>query len=199
MDLQNNSRSKTTPEQNVNRSLNPIGHTVEKKTVADKFQQLFLADTVGAIKTHIFEKIIVPNLVRFVADTMHGAVDAFFYKRNGQTPFGGYTSWNSGANFANNYGSYFNTGQMPNTNPNDIFMYKTLGWATNDLALTALGKLKGEIAQYGAVSINTYLSLMDRTGPINGWNYGWRDLSQTGTYASGGWWFINFPEPQKIK
>lgn len=198
MDLQNNSRSKTTPEQNVNRSLNPIGHTVEKKTVADKFQQLFLADTVGAIKTHIFEKIIVPNLVRFVADTMHGAVDAFFYKRNGQAPFGGYTSWNSGASFVNNYGSYFNAGQtVPNNN--DISMYKYLAWPTRELAEQALIRLRGEIVQYQAVSINTYLSLMDRTGPINGWNFGWKNLDQANVFQSGGMWYISFPEPIKIR
>ena len=179
--------------------MEPIGYTVEKKSIADKFQSLFLADSLDAIKRHIFEKVIVPNLIRFVADSFHASIDAFFYKRNGTTPTGGWTSWTSGSSFVNNYNAMYNSGATNLAANNDISQYKFLGWPTRELAEQAMVRLRGDIAQYGATSINTYLSLMDRTGPINGWSWGWRNLDQASTYTSGGLWYISFPEPVKIR
>ena len=196
-DLVNNSKT-TSTDNPANHKLEPIGYTVEKKSIADKFQSLFLADSISSIKSHIFKKVIVPNLIRFIADTAHASVDAFFYKRDGQNPLGGYSSWTSGSSFINNYSSMFNN-PVINNNPNDIMQYKYLGWPTKEHADTALVKLRGEIVTYGATSINTYMSLMGRTGPITGWNYGWKNLDAAQPYCSGGAWYISFPEPVKIR
>lgn len=189
-----------TPEEN--RTVKPIGVTVEKRNLSTRFADLFLADNIDSIKKYIFENILVPNLKRFFADSAHGAVDAFFYKKQGQSTYNANVPWSTGTSFVNNYGAYYtgNAAPVPQNNPNDIYQYKYLGWATKDLADKALATLRGEIAQYNAVSINTYLALMSRTGPLNGWNYGWRELgSSVQPYSSGGWWFISFPDPVKIK
>jgi len=189
-----------TPEEN--RTLAPIGYTVEKKSLSTKFAELFLADSIDSIKKYVLTNILIPNLKRFFADSAHGAVDAFFYKKSGQGTYNGNVPWSTGTSFANNYSAYYSGGvsYVPQNNPNDIYEYKSLGWTNKDLADRALATLRGEIAQYGTVSINTYLALMSRTGPLNGWNYGWRNLgNEVDVFSSGGYWFINFPEPEKIK
>lgn len=183
------------------RTIHPIGQAVEKKPLSAKFSDLFLADSIGVIKTHIVKNILVPNIIRFVADTAHGAIDSFFYKRPGSPTGTGYSTWTPGGSFVNNYGSYFN----PNPNMtmaqanDDIYRYKYMGWRTEDQAKRALAELRGDIAQYQKTSVNTYLAMGGITGPLNGWNFGWRNLDTATAYYSGGYWYINFPEPVSLK
>ena len=197
-----------------NISLAPIGYTIEKKPLGVKFQELFLASNTKTIKQHIFGKVIIPNILKFVTDSAHGVIDSLFNKAiyNGQNP----TMWNGGWNvpyYNYNYVNYSGYSQPVMNSLNNIsgmnnpamatqsllYNYKYLPWGSEDEAKLALAKLRDQIAQYGRVSINTYLSLMGRTGELTGWNYGWRDLSQSTVFNNSGFWYITFPEPIVIK
>lgn len=163
-----------------------------KRSLTDRFLDLFVEKDISKIKNYATEKVIKPKIRSIIVDII-----CYLF---GTTP-------NTVENIKSvvdsvSYDQMY-TGTA-NVSPTATMLgsFPNLKYKTESDATLVLIKMREIISKYGLITINNWYDISQQEAGANYQlfcNYGWRDLSTATVYQSGGWWYLQLPKAQPIK
>lgn len=172
------------------------GNTKVRKNNVRKFTDVFVAEDVSNVKSHIFADVLIPALKKLVTDIVKDGVDMLI---NGRV-----TRTNKSNSFFSDHVSY-DRFSSSSSNPKPIrtinrFSYDDIEFETRTDAEAALDQMHACIRTYGFVTVGAMYEMVGRTAPFTAENYGWTTINNA--YVDrvyGGGYVIKLPRAIPIE
>lgn len=167
----------------------------KKKTVGEKFADVFLSDDINDVKGYVIFDVIVPAIKDAIFDTVKGSLEMIFYG-NSSAP-----SKRDGGKSYVTYGSYYSSDRERSRRNNrddrsSKSNYSNIIVASRAEAEDVLGVLQDLVAsEYGQATVADLYELVGVTSEYTDNKWGWMDLRSANVRRVRDGYQINLPRP----
>lgn len=166
---------------------------VKKKTVFNKFTDLFVSDTAFTAKNYIVDEVIIPAVKSTIEGIVTNGISILLYGEAGHT-----RRRSSSSNKVSYSGFYDKPRERSEPAARSSFNYDELTYDTRGEAEDVLFGMRERIDEYGMVSIADLYDLSGVSCPYTFHRYGWTNLRTAEIARCRDGWEIRLPRALPI-
>lgn len=148
---------------------------VKKKSDRPKLSDIFIAEDVSSVGSHLFEDVLVPAIKKVVSDIVRDGIDMMLYgstQRNKKSSNVSYVSYNRMSDRRDEGRSYKDA-----TSRNHMYNYNDITFYSRGEAEMVLTQLDEIIEAYGMARVADLYDAIQVTPDYTAYDYGWMNLS----------------------